>query len=273
MRANDGVDISGDLAQALNVKYILVSVITLFVYDVVIFIPDETRCIWQQRWSFGKAFYILARYGCFIDVAAILWYSFTTSHSLATCHTAYDFITWAAFCGTVICHLVLILRTYAIWNRNIFVLAYLFLLVFTAVVISIFELNESNESIIFLPSTSIVPCASTLTNNKMFLLYCFVSAVELNVVVLSLIKGISHWRKNSSILVHTLFRDGVLYFAVLFSISITNVIFMLKMPKSPYYDAIAVPQRVLHSVLASRVILNWLDNDASHALSRGAGRK
>lgn len=43
------------------------------VYDVVIFIPDETRCIWQQRWSFGKAFYILARYGCFIDVAAILW--------------------------------------------------------------------------------------------------------------------------------------------------------------------------------------------------------
>ncbi|KLO07868.1 hypothetical protein SCHPADRAFT_1001333, partial [Schizopora paradoxa] len=243
-----------DLGQGLNVKYTLGSMILLLVYDSIILVSEEMSCIWKRHWSFGKLLYVITRYGCFVDAVALLWYGFSTSHSQeANMPHRIRHRELGDVCGQ---SRVLIARTYAIWDQNVLVLVYLFVLQIVATIAGAFILNESNKSVVFLPSTPIVPCAGMFTDNKIFILYCFMSVVESNVVVLSLVKGAKHWRRESSVLVHTLYLDSVLCFSVLFSIAILNVILIVTLPKSPYCNLMIVPQRVFHSVLASRVILN-----------------
>ncbi|KLO10440.1 hypothetical protein SCHPADRAFT_892336 [Schizopora paradoxa] len=171
-------------------------------YDSIIFISDEIRYIWMQTWSFGKVLYLIARYSCFIDAVAVVWFEFTTSQASQTCRTAF----------TLSNLLPIEKRGGVLWDdslsMNAIVLAYLLLIQSAGAVIGAFEINKSIKT-------------ATLT--------------ELNVVILSLIRGISQWRKESSQLVHTLYRDGVLYFAILSSITFLNVIFMLKFTNTPLY--------------------------------------
>jgi len=55
---------------------------------------------------------------------------------------------------------------------------------------------------------------------------------------------------------HTLYRDGIVYFVALFLICLINVVFLLKEFNSPYFYIATEHQRVLHSIFASRVIIN-----------------
>ncbi|KLO09661.1 hypothetical protein SCHPADRAFT_943473 [Schizopora paradoxa] len=259
MSAAAGVTlILNTLIQAVNVKYTFVSAVVLLLYDTIINLPDEIDFIWYHGWSVGKVLYILTRYSCFFDAVVVLWYSFSTSLSSESCRILYEMTNWSMTVGVIMCQVVFIIRTYAIWGKNNLILAYLSAVEVTAVVASIIELNQSNRSVIFVPSPSqaIVPCVPILGNNKLFICFSIVMVVELNILCLSLIKGFSQWKRESTPLVHTLYRDGVVYFAVLFSISLMNLIFVLKTFNTPYFYIVAEPQRVFHSVLASRVIIN-----------------
>jgi len=246
------------LSQAVNVKYTFVAAVVLLLYDTVINLSDEINLIWLQRYSVGKVLYIITRYSCFFDAVVVLWYNFTTNLSSESCRVLYEMTNWSMTFGVIICQVVFVIRTYAIWGRSIFVLVYLCLVLVTAIVVSIVELNKSNISVIFVPSPSptVVPCVPILGNNKLFICFFIVMVVELNILCLSLSKGFSQWRRSSVPLVNTLYRDGVIYFAVLFSISLMNLIFVLKTFNTPYFYIVAEPQRVFHSVLASRVIIN-----------------
>ncbi|KLO09662.1 hypothetical protein SCHPADRAFT_943474 [Schizopora paradoxa] len=246
------------LSQAVTVKYTFVSAVILLLYDTIINIPDEINFIWKQRWSVGKVLYIFTRYSCFFDAAVVLWYSFSASLSSESCRVLYEMSNWSMTVGVIMCQVVFIIRTYAILGKNNLLLAYLSAVEVTAVVASIIELNQSNRSVIFVasPSQAIVPCVPILGNNKLFICFSIVMIVELNILCLSLIKGFSQWKRESTPLVHTLYCDGVVYFAVLFSISLMNLIFVLKTFNTPYFYIVAEPQRVFHSVLASRVIIN-----------------
>jgi len=246
------------LSQAVNVKYTFVAAVVLLLYDTIINFSDEINMIWLQRWSVGKVLYIITRYSCFLDAIVVLWYNFATNLSSESCRVLYEMTNWLMTFGVIICQIVFIIRTYAIWGRSTSVLAYLCLVLVTAIVVSVVELNKSNISVIFVPSPSsmVVPCVPILGNNRLFICFFFVMVVELNILCLSLVKGFSQWRRSSTPLVHTLYRDGVVYFAVLFSISLMNLIFVLKTFNTPYFYIVAEPQRVFHSVLASRVIIN-----------------
>jgi len=57
-------------------------------------------------------------------------------------------------------------------------------------------------------------------------------------------------------LIRILYRDGIIYFLALFSISLANAVVIFKLFNSPYYYVLFEPQRILHGILASRVIIN-----------------
>ncbi|KLO06134.1 hypothetical protein SCHPADRAFT_1002514 [Schizopora paradoxa] len=146
-----------------------------------------------------------------VAMLALLVYDIIISMSDEDCRVLYDIITWEIFFGTVLSHWVLMIRTYAIWDRNIFVIVYLLLVQTVCIVIGGLKMNESNETMIFLPFAPIIPCAVILSSNGVFVLYCLVLFMELNIVALLLIRGITQWTKSST-LIHTLYRDGVLSF-------------------------------------------------------------
>ncbi|KLO05462.1 hypothetical protein SCHPADRAFT_946891 [Schizopora paradoxa] len=191
------------LFQVFNLK---VYSYALLIYDIILFISDEVRHIWSQPWSFGKVLYLVARYSCLIDVFAVIWLEFNSGVA-SECRTAYALTNWAMLFGTIVCQWIQIMRTYAIWDRKIAILIYLLVIQLVKIVIGIFELSKMGKSAKFLPGTPIVGCVIISPDTGVFVLYCFISFIELNIVVLSLIRGITHWRRESSMLVHTLYRD------------------------------------------------------------------
>jgi len=246
------------LSQAVNVKYTLVSAVILLLYDTVIGFSDEIIFIWRQRWSFGKVLYIITRYGCVVDAVTILLYSFSPELSPESCSIVYQFGNWMLTIGINTCQVVFLIRTYAIWDQKMPILAYLCVIQVVSIIVSLAFLTQSNETVTFGLSVfpTIVSCVPTLGNNRLFINFCVVSIVEFNFLCALLARGLSQWQRVSSPLIHTLYRDGVVYFAALFLVCLINVSFVLKEFNSPYFYIATEHQRVLHSIFASRVIIN-----------------
>jgi len=236
----------------------VVSAVTLLLYDTAIGFSDEVHLIWRQRWAFGKVLYIFARYGCFVDAATALWYSFSTELSPESCRVVYQFANWMMTFGIHVCQVILLIRTYAIWERKMVILSYLCVVQVASIIICFILLKQSNMTVTFEPSPfpTIVSCIPTLGNNRLFVDFCVVFIVEFNFVCTLLFKGLSQWRRESTPIVHTLYRDGVVYFVALFLICLINVVFLLKGVNTPYFYIATEHQRVFHSILASRVIIN-----------------
>jgi len=183
---------------------------------------------------------------------------FSAELSPESCRVVYQFANRMLTLGIYICQVVFLIRTYAIWGQNMFVLAYLCVIQVVAIVFSSILLSQSNASVTFelSPFPRIVSCIPTLGNNRLFADFCVILIVEFNFLCTLLVKGLSQWRRKSNALVHTLYRDGVVYFVVLFLICLINLSFVLKEFNSPYFYIATEHQRVLHSIFASQVIIN-----------------
>ncbi|KLO07892.1 hypothetical protein SCHPADRAFT_894292 [Schizopora paradoxa] len=234
------------LLEGLAVKRVVevskVAMASLLVYDTVISVSDEVHYIWRQRWSFVKIIYILARYSTLIDfyflkfvlLRRVLNFEETLIYPNVAlieqeCRFAYEFLAWMIYFGTFTSQCVLIIRTYAIWNRNIYILVYLLLLYIVLIVVAALELYQAMRFMIFMELK--VYLTGERNHLGLFIL-C-------TVMFLLTAKWI-----------------GILNFVILFSISVMNVIFTLKSRNSVEFDIVTMPQRVFHSILASRVILN-----------------
>ncbi|KLO18884.1 hypothetical protein SCHPADRAFT_885781 [Schizopora paradoxa] len=245
-------------SNAVDVRFSFVSAVAVQFYDVAINLADESIFIWAQSWSAGKILYLLTRYSAFIDLVTILWYQFHTGQSPEACHTLYAVSCWFMTGGIILSEVILAIRTYAIWDKNRFILAYLSSVLMAAIILSIFFLNQSIKATTFIQSVSptVITCLPILGNNRMFAVYCCIMVAESNVLILSLYRGFSQWRRDSTPLVHTLYRDGVMYFAVLFSISLANAIIISIEYNSPFYYILTLMQRIFHSILTSHLVLN-----------------
>ncbi|KLO09658.1 hypothetical protein SCHPADRAFT_943470 [Schizopora paradoxa] len=239
------------LAQVVNVKYIFFSAVILLIYDTIITLSDEIHLIWLQRWSLGKFLYLVVRYSSYFDEVVILLFIFSDTLSDGSCRAVYETADWMMTMGIIVCQAALILRAYAIWERNNMLLVYLAFVQLGALIATALKVHYSDKFLITEPTPSGTPayCLPVLGNNGIFINYCVCIFVELT-------KALSHWKKVSTSLVHTLFRDGVVYFVILFSISVMNLIFTVKAFNTPYFYIATQHLRVLHSILTSRVILN-----------------
>jgi len=257
MLAIDG-EVIDLLTQAVSVKFSFVAGVFLLIYDTVINFTDEVNVIWLKRWSLGKVLYLLTRYSTFFDAFFVIWYNFGSTLTPESCRSVYEVAMWLGALGTTISEVVLILRTYAIWDRSIFVLIYLSIFKAVAFVVVAIELDHSLKFTTFTqsPLPSLVPCIPILGNNRMFVVYCLIMGVDLNLLCFMLYRGLSQWQRNSIPLIHILYRDGVLFFLALFSINLANAIVFVKLFDSPYYYILFEPQRVLYGILSARVIFN-----------------
>ncbi|TDL25182.1 hypothetical protein BD410DRAFT_628878 [Rickenella mellea] len=82
-----------------------------------------------------------------------------------------------------------------------------------------------------------------------------ISVIESISTGLMTIKAIQHFRVSRSSLMTTIYNDGLLYFAYIQAITIANLTVMVSAP-ADIGMLVVVFQRVLHSVLCSRVLLH-----------------
>jgi len=80
---------------------------------------------------------------------------------------------------------------------------------------------------------------------------------ELVLLILTLVVGIKHARSrgDSSPLILTLVKDGILYYLCLFVFSLLNIVVPLRAPPESVQILIEL-QRVMHSVLSGRILIH-----------------
>ncbi|EJD00317.1 uncharacterized protein FOMMEDRAFT_91350, partial [Fomitiporia mediterranea MF3/22] len=88
------------------------------IYDFLLTFDSEKTLIWPSSWSLTKILYILTRYAPFIDVTIILWQLLKSEMSPKDCDFVYKSTGWLLLSGILIAEIILMLRTWAVYEQR-----------------------------------------------------------------------------------------------------------------------------------------------------------
>ncbi|EIW87001.1 hypothetical protein CONPUDRAFT_45184, partial [Coniophora puteana RWD-64-598 SS2] len=241
------------------------------VWDWLISLQREWQFIWKSHWTPVKASYLFCRYWV-IAVVPYLLYCFVTNHSQEECERIYKIPVILAMWNQVGSESVLLIRTYAFFNRNNYLLCGL---VFTLSGVIAFQLYVATSRMTRETFTQ-GPCFPVSRPGSADLLGFFIAPLGFDTLVtgMTLVKSIGMRRRNggpSSKLIQTFLREGVFYYILISIANLINGIFYLQ-PRQ-VISAINIPLSVmLAPVLACRLILDLRQRGAETvAHSEGSG--
>ncbi|KAF9255738.1 hypothetical protein L218DRAFT_950532 [Marasmius fiardii PR-910] len=196
---------------------------TLLIYDVIINLPVEIDHVWRRKWTILSVLYIVQRYLPFFDTALVtLHHNFGMNLSVSYCHLNYQIVGWSFTIGVSLSQIVLTLRVWAIWRMSIPVgvgLTVLFLAIWVP----------------FIPFLNYRGCLITGGSNILFIVFwVFMMVYDGCMLVMMLIPGVTALRRGGrSELVKTIYRDGVVYYALIFwsftiGVSLSQIVLTLR---------------------------------------------
>jgi len=184
----------------------------------------------------------------------------------------YRVAAWFELVGIVVAELILLMRTYAIWGQSRKILYVLILL--SSIVIPcavVMEIDLSTLTFPHSPFPTIIPCISSGGKSLLYIDYALVLGIEFVVVLLTIWIGVRQWQHEFNPLATVLYRDAIKFSSILFVTSVANVVLLAKTPAIPLHLLLLGPQRVLHSVLTSRIILHLrIVSNQQHELETAA---
>ncbi|KAF6764647.1 hypothetical protein DFP72DRAFT_1058478 [Ephemerocybe angulata] len=156
--------------------------------------------------------------------------------------------------GTVIAESILYLRVYALMGQGRWRAAFLatmFLGVHGALYVAHARFLISLK---YVPSPfpNITSCLPVQAESRMLsIVFILILCSEMVITVITISIGVTKYRQSNSPLLSTFYRDGLFYFVLL---GAGNIICNLTAPLG-YMYLFAIPQRVFHSILSTRMIL------------------
>ncbi|KAA1472912.1 hypothetical protein DENSPDRAFT_881622 [Dentipellis sp. KUC8613] len=247
------------LKQMRVVTYFDLSALTLLSYDYLLTFPDELELIWGSPWTIMKVIFLLNRYVPFVDTGIGIYHQLGINVSDATCSAIYSTCGWMIAYGVGISEIILIFRTWAIWEKDKRIGYSMGVLFVVAWIIMSVYLNKFLKSMEFMPIQLISPnlrgCFVTKVNGTLYICYVMSLSYETLIVCLTLIRGFQHFRITNSPLIYSLYRDGILAYLFMLVSSIANLVVLLAGPLG-YTNLLSAAQRVFHVVLTTRIVLN-----------------
>ncbi|KDR84624.1 hypothetical protein GALMADRAFT_262781 [Galerina marginata CBS 339.88] len=229
------------------------------VWDILLTFDNEVNLVWRADWNFMKVLFIFQRYLPLLDsVYLTLKYQLGTDLGEGECLRLIKTSGWLAVVGFATSEVILTLRAWAVWNRNS-VLTVVLLVLSCAIWIPLAVFEGGFLSSLKLgppPYPGFSGCFIVGANNDVFV--CILLLMVWNLLVFGLMAFVgiqtSVWKSRSR-LSQLVYRDGAIYYFYLFIMAILNVVAVVAFPFG--YGFVLLPlQRCLHSVLASRVLLN-----------------
>jgi len=245
-------------------QYFQAPSICLLAYDFLLTLPDEVEFMWRKGLTVLDVLFFLNRYMPFLDrVIGLLPIFIPQPKSLQlTCETLFLVHAWLLALGVNIADCILILRTYAIWDRNRIIAGCLLSALLGAFAVEGFFGTKVMTSFVFIesPSPSQYPGCFAGFVNAAPATFVWLTMLLLETVVFAFtLFKLLYQRKTTygkpSVLFKTLLRDGVMFYAVMFGISLINIIFLRVVPAQSGL-ALTSFHRVLHSIIATRLVLN-----------------
>ncbi|THV07496.1 hypothetical protein K435DRAFT_959579 [Dendrothele bispora CBS 962.96] len=229
------------------------------IWDWLISLPREYRFIWKTHWTPVKIAYLFCRYWV-IFVVPYLLYAFVGDHTRETCEKIFKIPVALAMWNQVGSESVLLIRTYAFFNRNIHVLVFLIACISGVVA---YQLYVDTSQMLLLPyvkePSGVGPCFPMSKPHSAHLLGFFIAPLLFDTVVtlMTIVRAFDIRRWNgggpSSRLIQTFLREGVFYYILISIANLINGIFYLQ----PHQEisAINIPLSVmLAPVLACRLV-------------------
>ncbi|KAI0068075.1 hypothetical protein BV25DRAFT_514286 [Artomyces pyxidatus] len=236
------------------------SMYAVVIWDWVISLSREYHYIWKTHWTPVKIAYLFCRYWV-ISVVPYLLYAFVINHSMEECERIYKIPVALALWNQVGSESVLLIRTYAFFNRSNIVLATLLSCLGGVIA---YQLYVDTSQMLVLPFVTPPfdqgPCFPRSKPHSAHLLGFFIAPLGFDTVVtlMTVWKAFHIRRRNggpSSRLIQTFLREGVFYYLLISVANLINGIFYLQ-PRQ-VISAINIPLSVMLSpVLACRLILD-----------------
>ncbi|KAI0049259.1 hypothetical protein FA95DRAFT_1516207 [Auriscalpium vulgare] len=236
------------------------SMYAVVLWDWVISLPREWQYVWKTHWTPVKVAYLFCRYWV-ISVVPYLLFSFVTDHTMETCEKIYKIPVALALWNQVGSESVLLIRTYAFFNRSNAILAALLCALGGVIA---YQLYVDTSQMLVLPFVTPPfdkgPCFPMSKPHSAHLLGFFIAPLGFDTLVtmMTVWKAFTIRRRNggpSSRLIQTFLREGVFYYLLISIANLINGIFYLQ-PRQ-VISAINIPLSVMLSpVLACRLILD-----------------
>ncbi|KAF8152308.1 hypothetical protein B0H34DRAFT_112391 [Crassisporium funariophilum] len=203
---------------------VLTASATVLVYDVFLTLNDEINYIWLQPWTLGTFLYWVNRYLPFADTFMALYLQMSVTN-IPKCHTFYEAITWMIATGLMVSELILLLRTYAMWQRRRSILIGLGSMSFVTfgpgIALTFLEIKSFKFDEVPLGGLG---CNLQTASKLIMISYVLIAFSETVVVVLTLMRGREHLRNSQSSWVKHIYRHGLLFYAYLLIITIINMV-------------------------------------------------
>ncbi|KAK2461409.1 hypothetical protein APHAL10511_005872 [Amanita phalloides] len=244
------------------------------VWDWIISLPREYRFIWKTHWTPVKVAYLFCRYWV-ITVVPYLLYCFVIDHPVSTCRKIYKIPVGLAMWNQVGSESVLLIRTYAFFNRNTYVLWFLVSALSGVVAYQLYV--DTTQMLLlpfFKPPSDMGPCFPMSKPHSAHLLGFFIAPLLFDTLVtfMTVFKAFHIRRRNggpNSRLIQTFLREGVFYYILISIANLINGVFYLQ-PRQ-VISAINIPLSVMMGpVLACRLILD-LRERGSETVSHSEG--
>ncbi|KAG1848305.1 hypothetical protein DFJ58DRAFT_472261 [Suillus subalutaceus] len=260
---------SDDIAAATSLQftsYIYASMATFWIYDYACSLHEEWIFLLRSRWCKVKGLYIVTRYLPFILLTTSLYLTFTPNGNPGKCRVFCNIDSGLGMVSVIFSECFFILRTYALWNNNRVLLA--------ATASTLFAIVVASFSIVFAStvpaaySTSVIPgitgCYQSSTNFTFLIPFLLISAYQLGLMMLTLIRAIQNWRITRSRLYVVLLNHDISYYACGLLFSVTNI-FTRPLLQYSYQSMLHNFQFMILAILATRMHLHlWQVNRHPH---------
>ncbi|PFH48718.1 hypothetical protein AMATHDRAFT_64730 [Amanita thiersii Skay4041] len=249
-------DLVATLVRAKNANFVHVSSATILYLDYLLTFDWEVSLIWDSPWSAVKVLFLLTRYIPFMDVTTTLYYQITPGVSPTSCVISGRLAPASITVGIILAETLLAIRTWSLCRCSTMIALVFIATGLGCFIPAIIAVKDYIKTIQYLPSPvpTVLPCLLTKRDN-LYIAYALVLAFEAVILGFTAVAGVAAYRQSKSHFVKVVFKDGVLYYVYLGALSLVNIIMILLLPTG--YDYLLVfMHRVLHSILACRVIFH-----------------
>ncbi|KAG7091687.1 hypothetical protein E1B28_010706 [Marasmius oreades] len=266
------VDIVAALQHEVLVRYFFAAGEALFIYDVLLNFDVELEYIWavlsprkrpvKVKTVLFSLMYLVQRYLPLLDQIILNQYFISGASTKRACTITYATSAWGSIAGISISEVILVLRIWAVWAWKPLIGVMIVVSSVAGGIPALFFLSKFVRGVqypvIDIPGVSeqLQRCFYMATNKEIVVPWILLMLADMAGFILMAIPGISAYRSGgSSSFVKVVYRDGVIYYALTFMVSLINVIVILIL--SPDLVLLLTGlERVLHSILASHVILH-----------------
>ncbi|KAJ7260152.1 hypothetical protein C8J57DRAFT_1338310 [Mycena rebaudengoi] len=270
-----------DIQTQLNLgNYLGTISFTLLFYDYILTFGWEVSRYWGSPLTFPTVLFYLNRYGTTLGNIPVIFEYFWTTRSTpakeALCKNIQAYHQYLIIVAQVIVGIMLVMRTYALYERNKRVLVFMIVVSCAAVGVAAWSVvgrssGSAEEEQQEPPPPQYIGCPSQVPKSAsldLAIAWISMAVFDCMIFLLTLYRALSRHHSSGMTLLTVLLRDGSIYFGVMVLANLSNIITILA--GTNYTRGIATTStNVISTIMISRLMLNLRDPVLSTLRSRG----